>query len=549
MGVRKGTSPCGRHSRPSGPAGRRWRALAASGAAGILAVAVSAPALAQSALTGWMRPSAERTGLPSGGRALNGDFGPASSQLTRSEDDGIAAASGAGETGYDSFNRKRRKPNSRTASPLKNAGEIGRGASGASAAAPPSASAHRERVAASVSGTAQGQPARRRLKPDDDPFAAVGFHAGSLLFKPAIEISAGYDNNPARTPAGSGAGYYVIAPELLIASDWSRHSLTADLRGSFTAFPGLVMPSSPQSIDRPDFTGKVVGRIDVTRDSQIDLETRLRVGTDNPGSPNIAANLSRFPVFGTIGQSIGLTQRFNRLELSASGGLDRTVFEDSHLTDGSVTSNVDRNYDQYMLTARAAYEVGPGVKPFVEVSADRRIHDVAADRSGYLRDSAGVSARAGSTFELSRLLTGEASIGYGARSYEDSRLAGLSGLLTAASLVWTVTPLTRITMSAKSSLDETTVAGVSGSLSRDYGLQVDHAFRRWLIGTAKIGTGTSDYGGARFDRRYFVEGDLLYKLSRTFHLKGQIRHDWLQSTAPGATSSATVVMLGLRVQR
>ncbi|MCC7347144.1 MAG: outer membrane beta-barrel protein, partial [Variibacter sp.] len=125
----------------------------------------------------------------------------------------------------------------------------------------------------------------------------------------------------------------------------------------------------------------------------------------------------------------------------------------------------------------------------------------------------------------------------------------LKGLLTSASLVWTVTGLTTVRLDATSSIDETTLPGVSGTVTRDYALQVDHAFRRWLIGTAKIGTGTSDYGGARFDRRYFVEGDLLYKLSRTFHLKGQIRHDWLQSTAPGATSSATVVMLGLRVQR
>ena len=100
-----------------------------------------------------------------------------------------------------------------------------------------------------------------------------------------------------------------------------------------------------------------------------------------------------------------------------------------------------------------------------------------------------------------------------------------------------------------SSIDETTLPGVSGSRSNDYTFTVDHAFRRWLVGTAKFGYGTTDYDGTRFDNRYFVEGDLVYKLSRTFHIKAQVRHDWLESSIAGANSDATVVMLGLRIQR
>ena len=125
----------------------------------------------------------------------------------------------------------------------------------------------------------------------------------------------------------------------------------------------------------------------------------------------------------------------------------------------------------------------------------------------------------------------------------------MKGLLTSASLIWTATGLTTVRFDATSSIGETTLPGVSGVISRDYSLQVDHAFRRWLIGTAKVGTGTSDYDGTRFDRRYFVEGDLVYKLSRTFQIKGQVRHDWLNSSVNGASSAATVVMLGIRVQR
>jgi len=69
------------------------------------------------------------------------------------------------------------------------------------------------------------------------------------------------------------------------------------------------------------------------------------------------------------------------------------------------------------------------------------------------------------------------------------------------------------------------------------------------VASAQFGYGTSDYDGTRFDKRYFAEADLVYKLSRTFHIKGSVRHDWLDSSIPGASTASTVVMLGVRVQR
>ena len=73
-----------------------------------------------------------------------------------------------------------------------------------------------------MSGTVIGPPSRRRLKPDDDPFGAVGDYAGSFLVKSALEISGGYDTNPGRFVTEKGSPVYVIAPELLVVSDWSR---------------------------------------------------------------------------------------------------------------------------------------------------------------------------------------------------------------------------------------------------------------------------------------------------------------------------------------
>ncbi|MBN8980893.1 MAG: outer membrane beta-barrel protein, partial [Rhizobiales bacterium] len=257
----------------------------------------------------------------------------------------------------------------------------------------------------------------------------------------------------------------------------------------------------------------------------------------------------KYPLATQVGTTVGVEQDFNRLQVSASALADRTTYQYSQLTDGTSGSNDDRNFNQVGGLSRVSYDLMPGLKPFAEIEGDTRTHDLKYDRAGYQRDSNGGYVKGGTTFEFSRLLTGEIGVGYSLRSYADPRLNDMKGLLTNASLVWIASGLTTVRFDATSSIDETTLPGVSGSKSNDYSLTVDHALRRWLIGTAKFGYGTTDYDGARFDKRYFVEGDLVYKLSRTFHIKAQVRHDWLESSIAGANSAATVVMIGLRIQR
>ena len=63
----------------------------------------------------------------------------------------------------------------------------------------------------------------------------------------------------------------MVAPEFLAFSNWERHALVADLRGSFTGYGNTFPPpadgtvsSVPTNLDRPDFTGHVDGRLDVS---------------------------------------------------------------------------------------------------------------------------------------------------------------------------------------------------------------------------------------------------------------------------------------------
>lgn len=437
--------------------------------------------------------------------------------------------------------------------------KLGPGNVAPTAAAPNAATTIQRRqapIAPALAGTVPGQPPRKRLKPDDNPFDPIGTRVGGFLVKSAVELRGGYDTNPARLNVPKGSAFYAVAPELMVTSDWSRHALVADLRGSYTGYgttlgtDGLSNPlPAPVNLDRPNFDGHIDGRLDATRDTKLLGQLRMRVFTDNPGSPNIQTGLTKYPLGLTAGTSLGIDQSFNRLQIAAVGSFDRTTYQPSQLTDGTTDSNNDRNYNQYGGVMRVSYELKPGIKPFGEVQVDQRARDQATDRSGYQRSSNGTSVKGGTSFEFSRLLTGEIAIGYGLRSYADPRLADLTGLLTSASLIWTATPLTTARFSSTTSLDETTLAGVSGVLTRTYSFQVDHDFRRWLTAVGRFSWGTSDYQiSDRFDKFGSVGGDLIYKLNRNLQVKAQLRRDWLDSSVPGSSSAATVVTLGVRLQ-
>jgi hypothetical protein len=384
---------------------------------------------------------------------------------------------------------------------------------------------------------------RRRTAPEQDAFAPLGLRAGVFTVLPAVEVTGGFDSNPARVPGGKSSLFTVIAPEVVARSDWVRHEVTANLRGSYTAYD-----KTPE-LDRPAVDGKITGRLDVTRQTALIGEGTLVVGTDNPGSPNVQAGLTRFPIYTTLGAAAGVTQRFNRVEVTAKGLAERTQYQPSHFTDGTTQDNNDRNFNRFGGSLRGSYDLMPGLKPFVEVSADTREHDIAVDRFGVQRDSTGWIAKGGTTFQFSRLLAGELAIGWIQRTYKDPTLQELNGFLFDGALIYALSALTNIKLTASTTAAETTVPGTAGVLTRNAGIEFEHAFRRWLIGSVKFNYGLDDYvGSTRKDDRYSVSAAITYKLNRWAQAKAEVREEWLRSTTPaGVNYDATVFLLGMKL--
>jgi len=323
---------------------------------------------------------------------------------------GLPPGSGAGKTGFVSTPKSSKTKARATATkaagpalmPLSRSGMVARAAAAlagkspspppAGAAAParagarpvvaprPPALAHREEAKEELRARPNTVVAVPR-RPEEDPFEQVGMRAGAFLLRPAIETFGGYDSNPGRVRGGKGSAFIAPGGELQVRSDWVRHEVVADIRGSYTAYQ-----ATPE-LDTPNLAARLAGRIDVSERTRALLEGRYSLAGANPGLPGLPAGLAELPIVQTVGATAGAVRRFNRLELALKGTFDRTEWDDSKLTDGSIIRNKDRDYNQYGVQTRASYELTPGVKPFVDVAVDTRDYDLPIDAGGVARSS------------------------------------------------------------------------------------------------------------------------------------------------------------------
>lgn len=394
-------------------------------------------------------------------------------------------------------------------------------------------------------------PTPARPKPETDPYKPLGVRLGNVVLRPAIEADGGYNDNPnSLTRNVKGSKFGRAEGTLEAQSDWAAHEFKANLRGGYTRFFDI------DNADRPNFQGTANLRLDATRDTSVLLDARGAIDSQRPGSPEVTAfgtrgaKLTNRPLIYTEGASAGVAHRFGRFEATLRGSIDRTQYENGTLSDGAKLPLANQNYDTFGGEAKLSYELTPGVKPFVEARIDKRVHDKTVDDAGYRRDSRGLTGRAGSSFELTRTLTGEVSGGYEQREYEDTRLKDLRGPVFDAALIWTATPLTTVSLKGATTFDETNIAGASGSINRRASVQLSHALLRNLTLTGVAAIGQRDYKGFNLTEKTQSYGlGAEYSLTRSVVVRGSFTHDRLKSTAPNSDYTANVFLLGLKLQR
>jgi hypothetical protein len=148
------------------------------------------------------------------------------------------------------------------------------------------------------------------------------------------------------------------------------------------------------------------------------------------------------------------------------------------------------------------------------------------------------------------MLSGEASVGYGAREYQDPRLPNARAPLFNASLVWSATPLTTVTLKAQSAIADAILAGASADVTHNYTIEVSHALTRQVTLGASASYATDRYIGASLtDSTTTLALVTVYHLSRDLVLKASASRQQYESNTPNSNYVDDVFLLGGRVQR
>jgi hypothetical protein len=381
-------------------------------------------------------------------------------------------------------------------------------------------------------------PPRRKIKRDDKPFDPVGLYVGDLRLTPYVEQDIGYASNPFGVPSpAKGSALSQTEIGVALQSDWSHSALTGSAKVGYNDYFQTPSASAPYGAGVLDY------RYDASRDLSFDTEGRFNVANETNAQLGLSGSAAEsLTMVSTYGATLGGVDKFGDLSVGLHGTVDRLQYGGGDLATD--------DYNDYGLKLRTGYRLSEAVQPFAEIGGDVRVYDDHYDASGYDRASDGLYGKAGVTLALSEMLKGEASLGYGAREYRDPRLPNAGAPLFDASLIWSATPLTTVTLRAATALQDAVIAAASADIARNYTINLDHSFTERFKFGLNAGLGTDDYVGTnQTDRNYTLGATAEYHLSREVVLKASATHQQFVSNTPGSNFVADTVMLGVRLQR
>jgi hypothetical protein len=390
-------------------------------------------------------------------------------------------------------------------------------------------------------------PPLRKIPVEEKPYDPLGVRVGDLDLKPYIEEDVGWASNPFLIPgAVKGSAFDTTEVGGSLQSDWSRSDVHGDLKAGYTDYFTERQASAPYA------SSTLGGRYDISKDLSLDAEGRFNLSEQNQSSLGLVSTTNANNVVltqvTTYGATAGGAQKFGDFTLALHGTFDRLIYQDVVLP--GVGDLAMDDYNDWGLLVRASYRLSEAVSPFVELGVDKRIYDSVTDADGYERDSIGGTGKVGATLSFSKMLNGEMSIGYGAREYQDPRLPNASAPLLNGSLIWSLTPLTTVTLKAQSALADAVIAGDSADVTHSYAIDVSHALTRQITLSASAGYATDRYIGASLrDSTTTLALKAEYHLTRDVVLKASATHEQYVSSAPNSNYTADIFLLGVRLQR
>lgn len=393
---------------------------------------------------------------------------------------------------------------------------------------------------------------------ESESYLPKGIRAGSFMVMPRLDINNEYNTNIYKRDESLGTTDSYVAhfkPGVDVRSDWTRHALNLQFNSDLTEYAVQADQNNYQ-----DLMSRVAGKLDLLRDSFLDGAFAYNSVHEDRGSPDQINGIG--PTFYDNKVMNGYyNQKFNRVTLKT--GMDATRFDyENVLTSTSTILEMNtRNHWEYAPSIRVGYEIQPEYEVFAKFIHKQTDYDTLVKTNGagtaYNRNSTGYNALGGLAFDLTDLITGDFSVGYLERSYEDARLQSISGVNGFVNVKWRPTTLTNVLGRIAHDINETTQDNVSGVFATTASLNVEHELMRNVLLKGGGMIGNNDYKGhtARYnqDRQEQLYGGNIgakYLLNRNLatDLTYQYQNRDVNAAYTGNNYDVHQIMLNLRGQ-
>jgi hypothetical protein len=404
---------------------------------------------------------------------------------------------------------------------------------------------------------------------ESEAYTARGIRLNAFKLSPVFDIAEEYNSNVFyRDKAIPGAVKYDYVthykPGMAINSDWSRHALNLNFDSDLANYA-----TWSKQADYQDLRSGAAGRLDFTRDSVLSG----RVGYSQLHVLN--QQFSTGPnLYTSFDYNANYRYVFNRVTFKTEFDGVRLDYEESK--SGFNMKSYSRS--EYLPSIRFGYLIQPEYEAFFKILAKQIVYDpidVAANANSFAlnRNSKGYNALAGLAFDLTELITGDFSVGYISRSYEQTGFKNISGINGFFNLKWRPTGLTTITARISRDISETTQAGllgfktdnnsyldisksaqqgVSGILSSGLMLGIEHELLRNVLLNLGGGYQMLDYksnaGQDRSDKMLTGNFGARYLLNR--NLSGGVGYSYQnrETNVPYSGYTGHMIMFSLRGQ-
>lgn len=353
---------------------------------------------------------------------------------------------------------------------------------------------------AGIPGTAAGQPADESITVLDaarDEFPSYGTRLGAFVIEPELFLDTTYTDNvfaasrsadtslpPERTTRESDV-IFRIRPKVSIATDWPSNALRAyaELNREFYL----------------DFNDESATTFRTGGEGMLELGRFTRAIVGGGYRNGVEARTDRFaPVLADERVKWDESNVYARIERSAGivalKGKVARIRIDYHDVGSILGGTIDQDFrdrDTLNVTLRGGVEISPALETFVRGGYSRIDYDVGRSLApgpsgapisvGQNRDANEYRIEGGASFDVTRLVRGEAALGYTTRDFDDPSFDKAHALSANVNFDWFVTPITTVHVTTRRSIREALSPGAFDGVETSAGLSVDHRLLERLV--------------------------------------------------------------------